>query len=111
MTDARPPLRALLGVGLLAGSTLALQVVLTRMFAAVLFYHFGFLAISLALLGIGAGAILIYVRPAWFDRLPLERQLARWSAAYGVLLLVVVALLVRLDYTYEGIDASFVLNL
>ena len=50
-TPSRPPLRVLLGVGLVAGSTLALQVLLTRVFAAVLYYHFGFLAISLALLG------------------------------------------------------------
>src|SRR5215208_6760661 len=100
MSGPRPPLRALLAVGLLAGSTLALQVVLTRIFASVLFYHFGFLAISLALLGIGAGSILIYVRPGWFDRLPLERQLARWAAAYAVLLVLVTALIVRLDYTY-----------
>ena len=63
MLDRRPSLAVLFGVGLVAGSTLALQVLLTRVFAAVLFYHFGFLAISLALLGVGAGAILIYVRP------------------------------------------------
>ena len=49
----------LLGVGLVAGSTLALQVLLTRVFATVLLYHFGFLAISLALLGTGAGAVAI----------------------------------------------------
>ena len=53
----RALLRAALGVGLVAGSTLALQVLLTRVFAAVLYYHFGFMAISLALLGVGAGAI------------------------------------------------------
>jgi spermidine synthase len=94
-----------------AGSTLALQVLLTRIFAAVLFYHFAFLAVSLALLGIGAGALLIYVRPNWFDRLPLERALARWSLAFGGLLPVTLFLLVRLDYTYDGVSAGFLFNL
>ncbi len=56
MTATRPALRTLAGIALVAGCTLALQVLLTRLFSAVLFYHFGFLAISLALLGIGAGA-------------------------------------------------------
>ena len=107
----RPPVRVLLAVGLVAGSTLAFQVLLTRIFSAVLFYHFGFLAISLALLGIGAGAILIYVRPEPFERRGLEVGLARFTVAYGVLLLVAVALILRLDYTYEGITAGFVLNL
>jgi hypothetical protein len=110
--DRRPPLRALFAVGLVAGSTLALQVLLTRIFAAVLYYHFGFMAISLALLGVGAGAILIYVRPGWFETDPLERALARWSVLYAGLLVVAVLLLVRLDYNLgDEITTGFVLNL
>lgn len=45
----------LIAVGLVAGATLAYQVVLTRLFSAVLPYHFSFLAISIALLGTGGG--------------------------------------------------------
>jgi hypothetical protein len=110
-TDSRPQLRVLAAVGLIAGTTLGLQVLLTRVFAAALFYHFGFLAISLALLGVGAGAIAIYVRPDWFDRLPVERAMARLALAYGALLLVAVIGIVRLDYSYDGIEAGFVFNL
>jgi hypothetical protein len=39
--------------------------------------HFSFLAITLALLGTGAGALLVYVRPETFDGRPLESTLAR----------------------------------
>jgi hypothetical protein len=111
--DRRPPLRALTGLGLVAGSTLALQVVLTRILSAALAYHFGFLAVSLALLGVGVGALVVYLRPAWFEK-PLERLLARWSIALALLLLVVPALLVRLDFvTGEGgkVTAGFALTL
>ena len=101
----------LIGVGIVAACTLALQVLLTRVFSNVLLYHFGFLAISLALLGVGGGAIALYVRPAWFDRLPLERQLARWSLAFGALLAVAAFVIVRLDYVYTGINARFALTL
>jgi len=109
----RAPLRAALAVGLVAGSTLALQVLLTRIFSAALFYHFAFFAISLALLGTGAGAILLYLRPGFVERPAPERALARWSAVYGGLLLIVPALLVRLDYSFEDlrVDAPFVLTL
>jgi spermine/spermidine synthase len=97
MTD-RLPVRVGLGVGLVAGCVLALQVLLTRLFSAALFYHFSFLSISLALLGAGAGAIAVYVRPAWFERRPLERELGLWSVVLAVLLLVVPLVLVRFDF-------------
>jgi hypothetical protein len=44
---------------------LAEQVALTRLLSAVLPYHFGFLAISLSMLGTGAAALVLYVRPTW----------------------------------------------
>jgi hypothetical protein len=102
----RPPLRAALAVGLVAGSTLALQVLLTRIFSAALFYHFAFLAISLALLGTGAGAILLYLRPDWIERPTPERALSRATALYAVLLLVTPTLLVRLDYSFDRFEVD-----
>src|SRR3954454_9320422 len=108
---SRPPLRVLIAVGLVAGSTLALQVLLPPVLSNVLLYHFGFLTISLALLGVGAGATAVYVRPAWFDRVPLERQLARWSLAFGALLAVAIFVIVRLDYVYSGINTRLSLTL
>ena len=86
--DRRPRVRVLIGVGLVAGCTLAQQVLLTRMLSAVLFYHFTFLAISLALLGKGAGGITIYRWPRFYDRWPLERTLAGWSALFAATLIV-----------------------
>ncbi|HEX8742981.1 MAG TPA: hypothetical protein VF712_07595 [Thermoleophilaceae bacterium] len=105
----RIPLRAGVAVGLVAGCTLALQVVLTRLFSAVLFYHFAFLAISLALLGAGAGAILVYVRPAWFARPSTESVIARWCVAFALLVVVVPLVVVRLDFPYltGGVTAEF----
>ena len=44
-----PSRRTLLGLGIVTASTLMLQVIVTRLFSAVLAYHFSFLAISLAL--------------------------------------------------------------
>ena len=100
-----------MGVGLVAACTLALQVLLTRVLANVLLYHFGFLAISLALLGVGGGAIAVYVRPGWFDGIALERQLARWSLAFAGLLAAAAFVIVRLDYVYTGVNTRFALTL
>jgi len=48
------------GVGLTAMATLLLELALTRIFSVVLFYHFAFMAISVALFGLGVGAIMSY---------------------------------------------------
>ncbi|HEY8544326.1 MAG TPA: hypothetical protein VIL36_04730 [Acidimicrobiales bacterium] len=111
--EGKPPaLRVLLALGVVTACTLAFQVIFTRLISSVMAYHFSFLAVSLALLGTGAGALLIYVRPQWFDGRPLEHNLARWAAAYGVLLIVCPFGLVHLDYTVDrGVTLQFGLNL
>ena len=42
-------------------ATLVLELALTRIFSVVFFYHFAFLAISIALFGLGAGGVFSYV--------------------------------------------------
>ncbi len=95
----RPPLRVVIAVGLVAGCTLALQVLLTRIFSAVLFYHFSFLAISLALLGVGAGAIAVYLRPRWFERRRSSRCWRAGRRGWRAAACVMPLALVRLDYS------------
>lgn len=53
----------LAGVAVIAGAALLLEVLLTRIFAVTMWYHFGFLAISLALLGTTASAVACYAYP------------------------------------------------
>ncbi len=50
-----------LGLGFTTLATLLLELSLTRLFSVVFFYHFAFLAISLALFGFGAGGVFSYV--------------------------------------------------
>src|SRR5207245_342415 len=49
------------GTGLVSMATLMLEIGLTRLFSATMYYHFAFLSISLALLGSGAGGIAVYL--------------------------------------------------
>jgi hypothetical protein len=46
-------------------STLILELSLTRIFSVVFFYHFAFLAISIALFGLGVGGVFSYVIAGW----------------------------------------------
>jgi hypothetical protein len=50
-----------IGVGLTTLATLILELSLTRIFSVVFYYHFAFLAISIALFGLGAGGVFSYV--------------------------------------------------
>src|SRR5256885_16763241 len=60
--QAKIPDRTLLaGLALTSFAALLLELALTRLFSVVLFYHFAFLAISIALLGLGAGGVFAYL--------------------------------------------------
>ncbi len=61
------------GVGLASFASLLLELALTRLFSVVLFYHFAFLAISIALLGLGAGGVFAYLRRQWLARWTVRR--------------------------------------
>ena len=50
-----------LGVALTTLATLILELSLTRIFSVVFYYHFAFLAISIALFGLGAGGVFSYI--------------------------------------------------
>jgi predicted membrane-bound spermidine synthase len=73
-----------LGVALIAMATLLLELAMTRIFSVVLFYHFAFMVISLALFGIGAGGVYVYVRPRKFTRDRLRGQLATFAGLFAL---------------------------
>ncbi len=79
-------------VALTTLATLLLELSLTRIFSVVFYYHFVFLAISIALFGLGAGGVFSYVVAGWKGN--LFRKLGRLSAVNA--LLVIVAILVVL---------------
>ena len=62
----------LTGVALSSFSALLLELSLTRLFSVVLFYHFAFLAISIALLGLGAGGVFAHLRKTALGKVELR---------------------------------------
>ena len=54
-----------LGLGFTTLATLILELSLTRIFSVVFYYHFAFLAISIALFGLGAGGVFSYLVTGW----------------------------------------------
>jgi hypothetical protein len=54
-----------LGLGFTTLGTLILELSLTRIYSVVFYYHFAFLAISIALFGLGAGGVYSYIVAKW----------------------------------------------
>src|SRR5438874_6370313 len=92
-----PPIgRRLAGVALVSAALLMTELALTRIFSVVMYYHFAFLAISIALFGVSASGVFAYLARRRLNRHATDALLA-W-AALGDALCTIVALywLVRL---------------
>lgn len=79
------------GIALVAGATLAIEILLTRITSVIAWYHLSFFVIALAMLGMTVGAVLVFVRPGRFEGGDVWARLARWSAAFAALVPAVVA--------------------
>jgi hypothetical protein len=78
---AELPTLAIFFVGL---PTLLLEVLLTRIFSVTMWYHFAFVAISLALFGISASGVLLTLRPGLVRRERLLETMAWGSMAFAI---------------------------
>jgi hypothetical protein len=86
-----PTRRVLLGVSLVCAANLLLEVSLTRIFSALMFYHFTFFAIALALLGMGASGVYVYVRSDRFPAEKVDADMARFSRWFAFTTVVALA--------------------
>jgi spermidine synthase len=94
----------LAGLGLTSFGALLLELALTRLFSVVLFYHFAFLAISIALLGLGAGGVFAYLLKKRLARTDTRALAARLCIDNSILVLIVleVVLHVPVQLTVTG---------
>ena len=94
--------RALLfGVALTSFSALLLELALTRLFSVVLFYHFAFLAISIALLGLGAGGVFAYLGKQRLAKFETRRLAAMLCAINSVAVFVVLEIVLHVPVSLE----------
>ncbi len=104
---AVPEKTLLAGLALTSFAALLLELSLTRLFSVILFYHFAFLAISIALLGLGAGGVFAYLLK---NRLaPVEtRQLgARLCMANALVVVVVLEIVLHVPVSLDVSGRNF----
>ncbi|HUJ41470.1 MAG TPA: hypothetical protein VLW54_13090, partial [Candidatus Acidoferrales bacterium] len=86
------------GVLLLSLATLLLELALTRVLSVSLWYHFGFLVISTALLGFGASGVVLAVWPGLRERAGLDRALGLCALAFSLCVGVSFGLMQRIPF-------------
>jgi hypothetical protein len=97
---ARPATYA--GLFVLTLSTLAYEIVLTRIFSVTMWYHFAFVAISVALFGTTAGALLVHLRPQWFTDERVKGQMWRFALAYSLFIVVAISTQLSINFRVEA---------
>ena len=90
------PLRALLGVGCVSAALLMIELALTRIFSVTMYYHFAFLAISIALFGLSASGVYVYVARHALNRRSTESLLAIHALVFAGAAVLSLAALVRI---------------
>jgi len=83
--------------------TLGLEVLLTRVFSVVLFASHSFLAISLALLGTGSGALLVYFAKP-LDKEKLERRQLLLLTIFSIAIVVSLWGLLQIEFVPQKIE-------
>src|SRR5258708_26004853 len=106
-SNAIPERILLAGLALTSFSALLLELSLTRLFSVVLFYHFAFLAISIALLGLGAGGVFAYLLKAKLSARDTRWLAARLCLANSVIVLAVVGNVLHVSLAFGVFGANF----
>ena len=80
----------------MSATLLMTELALTRIFSVVMYYHFAFLAISIALFGLSASGVFAYVARRRLDRYSTDTLLSTESLIYAATSIVALFFLVRL---------------
>src|SRR6202047_4990937 len=95
------------GLALTSFAALLLELALTRLFSVVLFYHFAFLAISIALLGLGAGGVFAHLRKNQLARFETRSLVARLCSINALIVPVVLVIVLRIPVSLDISKANF----
>jgi spermidine synthase len=107
--DDRVPVAV--GVALVSASLLMSELALTRIFSVTMYYHFAFLAISIALFGLSASGVWVYLRQRRLNPRATRQLVSRQAIVYAATTIAALAFLVRLRVELTYSPANLVLML
>src|SRR5262252_9177653 len=96
------------GVAAVSAALLMTELALTRIFSVTMYYHFAFLAISIALFGLSASGVSVYLARRAIARVDPRILLSVTAQTHALATLLALACLVRirvgLNYSPENLE-------
>lgn len=80
------------GLFMVTLATLMYEILLTRIFSVTMWYHFAFVAISLALFGMTVGSLLVHLFPGYFADDRVREHLWKFSTGFAIAIAVCFAI-------------------
>lgn len=112
MTSSFTTRHTYLGLFLVTLATLMYETLLSRIFSVTMYYHFAFMAVSVAMFGMTVGAILVYLFPHLFDQERIHHHLAQNTLLFAItaVLALVLHMLVPFSFSlsWQGIASLLV---
>jgi hypothetical protein len=91
-------------------STLMYEVLLTRIFSVTMWYHFAFVAVSVALFGMTVGALIVHLLPTFFAERRLRDHLALSTLLFSLSMVVSFVLHLQIEFqpgwSFAGVGLS-----
>jgi predicted membrane-bound spermidine synthase len=87
---------------MVALATLMYEILLTRIFSVTMWYHFAFMAISMAMFGMTVGAILVYLYPVHFIPEKVPKQLVISTLLFSVAIVLSFVIHLFLPFIAPG---------
>src|SRR5215470_45242 len=91
----------LAGIAATSAALLMTELALTRIFSVTMFYHFAFLAISIALFGLSASGVFVYVGRDRLSAWRTQDLLCAGALLHAAATLVSLAALVRIQVSLQ----------
>tara|TARA_Y100000310_G_C20700237_1_gene829022 strand:- start:418 stop:2724 length:2307 start_codon:yes stop_codon:yes gene_type:complete len=96
-----------LGLFFIALSTIMLEILLTRIFSVVMWYHFAFLAISIAMFGLTLGAIIVYLLPNFFQKVKTRTTQAALVFSFTTVISLLIYISLPIQINIRTIQIGF----
>src|SRR3989344_991086 len=73
-----------IGIFFVSMAMLMYEILLTRIFSVTMMYHFAFMAVSLAMFGLAAGAVLVFRKMTNFNKAQIRRSAVLGSVFFSI---------------------------
>ncbi len=91
-----------IGLFIVTLATLMYEILLTRIFSVTMWYHYAFVAISVALFGMTVGALLVYIFPNYFRYVQVKYHLGLSALLFALSIVISFLTHLSIPFVTEG---------